>query len=99
VAAGCEWRHLFQESSRTKTASFGGERFVPDPARDGWHDFTDGYRSDEFAATFALSKRCGGPGATHSLSLRWLQGLQDLLQSPGLELRHRALELVWGFSL
>jgi hypothetical protein len=98
VAAGGEWRHVFQVSTRAKSASFAGEAFVPDISRAGWRDATELYRSDELSLTFAVSRRWGGPGATHALSLRWVEGLQDPSPSPDLDIHEHTLELVWGWS-
>jgi hypothetical protein len=97
VAAGGEWRHLFRETSRLKRGAINGERVV-DPKLESWAEGTSAFLTDQYAATLELAKLWSGPGGTRSLSLRWVEGLQDLLPSPYAEIRHRALQLVVGWE-
>src|ERR1043166_9597105 len=97
VAAGGEWRHLFRETSRLKRGAVNGERVV-DPKLESWAEGTSAFLTDQYAATLELAKLWSGPGGTRSLSLRWVEGLQDLLPSPDAEIHHHALQLVAGWE-
>jgi hypothetical protein len=98
VAAGMEWRHVFATASRVKSASLTSDGTTQTfPGEHTWHEFDVG-REDRWAARFALGHRWSGPGGSRSLALRWVEGLQDLSPSPDLEWRHRALQLVLGWS-
>ena len=97
VGAGCEWRHLFEEADRavdTKVdgTSFGGREL------ESWSTNTSSYRREQFAATFTLSRRWSLARSERSLSLRWVEGLQDLLPRGEADIHHRAIQLVAGWS-